>query len=75
MSSHMIVFIILVVVGIAAMVIGRFLPTSDDEKWKEDSRAVKFILGPPGFFRSTAIRGGFLLIVLGLVGSAWKLFF
>ncbi len=71
----MIVFIVLAIVGLAAILIGRYLPTSDEEKWKGENPAARFILGPPGYYRSTMIGAGYLLIVLGLVGSVWRIFF
>jgi hypothetical protein len=71
----MIVFLVLVGIGIVAIFIGRNLRASDEEARKSGNSLSKFVLGPPGYYRSVAIRGGFLLILLGLLGVVWRLFF
>lgn len=75
MTSPLIFFSCLTVVGIAAIMIGRRMNTHAEEEWKGEFWWREFILGPPGYHRAATILVGFSLILVGATGVLHSLLF
>src|SRR5688572_9044734 len=64
MISPLIFFSCVIVVGIAAILIGRTMNTHAEEEWKGEYWWREFIMGPPGYHRASMIVVGFVFILV-----------
>jgi len=63
----------IVIFGAVMIFIGRSLNTHAQEEWKGEHWWRELILRPPGYYRASAILGGSLIIIIGVVGFFYEL--
>ena len=73
MSSSMIFFLVLLVIGVIVLAFSRTLKRLEEEKWKEEFLFREVLYGPRGYYRAVAAMLGIVMIVIGVLGTLWML--
>lgn len=67
-------FIGILVMGSVVLLFGRTLNSADDEKSEEVNWSRELLHGPPGYYRAGMTLSGFVMMIVGIIGTLLELF-